>query len=143
MVMQNVSTAKVFVSYTVETFYITIHLNCYVIAQQVPRPLSYAVAMSLYQIIHAFTIHTHTHTHTHTQQQHAHPILLYRDIVVPFICNSMLVLCLMACLYFDIMVCFLYCHNNAVWSVIVFSQHVVVHITANNRSDLWRLSPHD
>ena len=68
--MQNVSTAKVFVSYTVETFYITIHLNCYVIAQQVPRPLSYAAAMSLYQIIHAFT---HTHTHNTAAACASHP----------------------------------------------------------------------
>ena len=34
----------------VETFYITTFFNCYVIAQQVPRPPTCAVAMSLYQI---------------------------------------------------------------------------------------------
>ena len=81
--------------------------------------------------------HTHTHSHTcmhartqHTQQQqqlHAHPILLYRDIVV--VCHSYITVylyCLMACLW---------CWYNYVsctvttWPCGLFSQHVVVHIT--------------
>ena len=109
--------------------------------------------------------HKHSHTHTctharthhtqhHQQQQHAHPILPYRDIVVvhhsynmnviyyiTFIYNSILVL-LIACLQ---------CWYNYVSCTVttlpcgLFSQHVVVHITANKHSDgdLWRLSPHD
>ena len=43
-------------TFAIETSYSTIHLNCYVIAQQVPHPLSYAVAMSLYQIIWSLSI---------------------------------------------------------------------------------------
>ena len=37
-------------TFVVETSCISICFNCYVIAQQLPRPLSYPVAMSLYQI---------------------------------------------------------------------------------------------
>ena len=59
-------------------------------------------------------MHTHTHTCTHAQTHiHSHTcILLYGLSVI-------------------MLLCFLYCHNIAVWSVLMFSQHVVVHLTPN------------